>query len=109
MNSDFKRKNSEQQRLEKERPEKERLEKSGQSKSVCNKENPQLNTEQRDNKTEPDNEQDIVIESGSSSVSHQDFTKPDLSNNFMSHLDELLQQDNGFDNYSTAITKSEAQ
>ena len=66
-------------------------------------ENPQLNTEQQDNKTEPDNEQDIAIESGSSSVSHQDFTKPDLSNNFMSHLDELLQQDNGFDNYSTTV------
>lgn len=86
----------EQQRLEKERLEKERLEQLQQ-------ENPQLNTEQQDNKTEPDNEQDIAIESGSSSVSHQDFTKPDLSNNFMSHLDELLQQDNGFDNYSTTV------
>lgn len=88
----------EQQRLEKERLEKEQLEQER-----LQQENPQLNTEQQDNKTEPDNEQDIVIESGSSSVSHQDFTKPDLSNNFMSHLDELLQQDNGFDNYSTTV------
>ena len=90
----------EQQRLENERLEKERLEQERLQQEIhLQQENQQLNTEQQMDETVPDKEQGGAIEHESSLI-NQDLTKLSSSDDAISHLDKILQQDFGFDGYS---------